>query len=101
MITTWGYGGYNIVTSGWGEGLYEVAPPVELTYLGARISLLEIITAQLQTTTPDLATKLELSQVIEETWDPLLSLNGRLSSLEDRVEKLRRQVTILLRSRSN
>lgn len=105
FIITRGWGGWGILTNSWADMVIEALQQEEpgapivifrplLTYGEAKLSIIEQTMNDLLMSIPVLATKKELSHVIEVSWAPLETMTTTVSNLEDRVR-------ILLRNSSN
>lgn len=101
MLTTGGWGGYGLIVIGLLDYLNQAAnpicqiepPPNILTYFEAKMNILEILTNEIIMTIPTLATKKELSHVIEVAWGPLEETTTTVCNLEDRIRNLLRSTT--------
>jgi len=93
MITTHGWGGWNICTGGWG-GMLELIQEIIWSLERLRMSLLEKIVLQLNEDigANTIATKLDLSYTVEKYDEVLLSLRKRIESLENRISTIRQNL---------
>jgi hypothetical protein len=104
MLVTFGWGDYGLIVNGLLDYLEQTVNPIcqiepppnllTLTYFEAKLNILETMINELLMSIPALATKKELSHVIEVSWAPLETMTTTVSNLEDRVR-------ILLRNSSN